>query len=192
MIATPPTEALLFDLDGTLVDTWEANYRSYRDSLLEIGCSCPREEFASHMGGHWSEFLPRFTHSHDHDLLKRVHQRKQHLYSTHLDSLRVNGPLLALLMRAGDRWSTGLVTSASRETVQLILERFSLGKTFNAIVTGDDAVRPKPAPDGYLRCLELLGAHAEHSLAFEDSAPGIAAARAANIAVLVVHGFTTA
>jgi beta-phosphoglucomutase len=190
-VSMPRDSALLFDLDGTLVDTLEANYRSYRDSLAESGIDCPRCSFLPCYGGHWREFLPRLAGSGDHALLQRIHHRKQELYLGHLATVRINDPLVALLRAARPGWSTGLVTTASRSNANHLLAHLGLADAFDRIVTGDDVVQPKPAPDGYRNCLEALHASAASSLAFEDSPTGIAAARAAGLTVLVVSGFAS-
>jgi len=182
--------ALLFDLDGTLVDTWEANYCSYRDSLAESGIACSRQRFAPCFGGHWRDFLPLLAGSSDEQLLLRIHHRKQALYPDHLATVRVNAPLIALLRAARPAWTTGLVTTASRSNAALLLAHLGIADAFDCIVTGDDVALAKPAPDGYQRCLEHLHASAAGSLAFEDSPTGIAAAQAAGLRVHVVSGFT--
>jgi HAD superfamily hydrolase (TIGR01509 family) len=181
--------ALLFDLDGTLADTREANYRSYRDSLAESGRDCPRAHFDRHFGGHWRDFLSVFAATADPGALARLHRRKQELYPLHLGAVRLNHRLVAILHAARGRQRTGLVTTASRANVELLLGHFDLGDRFDAIVTGDDVARAKPAPDGYLRCLQALQASAAASTAYEDSAVGIAAARAAGLRVVVVDDF---
>ena len=79
-----------------------------------------------------------------------------------------------------------------RGNVALVLGQLGLSDAFDCIVTGDDVGRPKPAPDGYLRCLRELGAQAAASLAFEDAPLGIAAARAAGLEVLAINGFDSA
>ncbi len=181
--------ALLFDLDGTLVDTWEANYLSYRDSLAEFGITCSREAFAPCFGGHWRDFLPHLAGTIDQHRLLLIHHRKQALYPGHLATVRANAPLIALLRAAHPAWTTGLVTTASRGNAALLLAHLGIADAFDCIITGDDVSHPKPAPDGYRRCLEELNASAAGSLAFEDSPTGIAAARAAGLSVLVVNGF---
>ena len=183
--------ALLFDLDGTLADTWEVNYRSYRDSLAESGIVCAREVFATCFGGHWRDFLPRLVGSCDEGRLQRLHQRKLELYPQHLGAARANRPLIHLLRTARPAWPIGLVTTASRHSTCLILSHLGLSDAFDSIVTGDDVARAKPDAEGYCRCLSALRASAASSLAFEDSPTGIAAARSAGLEVMVVSGFAS-
>ena len=185
----PPDRALLFDLDGTLVDTWEANYRSYRDSLAEIGRACTPSAFAPCFGKHWRDFLPELAGSTDEALLKRLHRRKQELYPGHFPLVTVNHQLVSLLRASRGTWGIGLVTTASRANTTAMLAHLGLDDAFDRIVTGDDVRNPKPDPEGYRRCLDELGAQPAKSLAFEDSPTGIAAARSAGIQVLAIHGF---
>ena len=187
--APRPEAALLFDLDGTLVDTWEVNFLSYRDALREADIACPRSAFAHHFGEHWRTFLPQLSGTTDLDLLQRIHRRKQDLYRDHLVHARLNENLARLLQGGRGHRSTGLVTTASRANVEILLGHFQLTDCFDCIITGDDVKNSKPAPDGYLACLGILGASADASIAFEDSPTGIAAARAAGLAVVVVEDF---
>jgi len=192
MTSTATSRALLFDLDGTLVDTAELNLRCYQDSLGEVGVVLGREAFSAHLGGHWRTFLPLLCGSDDPELLGRVHRRKQELYAQRLGALRANEPLVALLRQARPAFRTGLVTSASRAAVLPLLRHFGWEGAFDAVITGDDVVAAKPDPEGYLRCLRELGCLAGHSLACEDAPAGMAAARAAGLMVLCVQGFTAA
>jgi beta-phosphoglucomutase len=185
----PTDAALLFDLDGTLVDSWEVNYRSYRDSLAESGIACPRSAFAPCYGGHWRDFLPRLADGCDERMLQRLHRRKQELYPQHLGAARANIPLLGLLRTARLAWPIGLVTTASRDSTAQLLSHLGIADAFDRIVTGDDVGHAKPDPEGYRRCLSGLRAGAAGSLAFEDSPSGIAAARAAGLEVMIVSGF---
>jgi HAD superfamily hydrolase (TIGR01509 family) len=191
MSACPPRPdaALLFDLDGTLVDTREVNWRSYRDSLAELGIACRRADFDRHFGAHWRDFLPLLAGSGDPGLLACLHRRKQEIYPRHLGAARLNFRLAGLLRRARAGRRIGLVTTASRASVAAVLAHVGLADAFECIVTGDDVARPKPAPDGYLACLAALNARAQASVAFEDSPTGVAAARAAGLAVVVVEDF---
>jgi beta-phosphoglucomutase len=181
--------ALIFDLDGTLADTWEVNYLSYRDSLAESGIPCTREAFAPCYGGHWREFLPHLAVGCNASQLQHVHRRKQEFYPQHIAATRANLPLISLLRLVRCAWPIGLVTTASRENTDLLLTFLGLMNDFDCIVTGDDVLRAKPDPEGYRNCLRVLHAEATASLAFEDSPNGIAAARMAGLQVLTVSGF---
>ena len=80
----------------------------------------------------------------------------------------------------------GVASNSPRELVEAALGVSGLADSFDAVLTGDDVERPKPAPDIYLRACELLGARPSDSIALEDSPTGVAAGRAAGLFVIGV------
>jgi beta-phosphoglucomutase len=179
--------ALLFDLDGTLVDTAEANYRAYAAALAEVGRTIERAEFdAVATGRRWSQFLSALMPGADAASHAAVAARKQMLYPGLLGISRVNTQLLDLARAAAPRLRLGLVTNASRRGADAVLAAHGLGDLFEVVVTGDDIAIPKPAPDIYQLAMERLRVAPGQCLAFEDSDPGAESARRAGIAVLRV------
>ncbi|MEP7082513.1 MAG: HAD family phosphatase [Chloroflexota bacterium] len=83
----------------------------------------------------------------------------------------------------------GLASNSSRDLVDVALRRAGLEGAFDAIVTADDVTHAKPAPDIYLRACELLRVSPSEALALEDTAPGIAAAKAAGLTCIAVPQF---
>ena len=180
--------ALLFDLDGTLIDSAEASNAAYARALLEFGVRIAPDEVARAAAGrHWQHFLP--------GILSRagvecdpaaVARRKGELYRESLDKLRVNFALLSLAASVGPEMQTVLVTTASGESVGAILRRFDLGHAFDLVITGDEVARHKPDPEAYLLALARLRLEPAKCLAFEDSDVGVASAEAAGIPVVRV------
>jgi beta-phosphoglucomutase-like phosphatase (HAD superfamily) len=176
--------ALLFDLDGTLVDTAEANYRAYAAALAEVGRTIERAEFdAVATGRRWSHFLPLLLPGADHDVIAA---RKRALYPDLLGASRLNTALVDLARAASPRLKLGLVTTASRSGTEAVLAAHGLSGLFEVIVTGDDVEAHKPAPDAYQLAMARLGVRPDQCLAFEDSDPGAESARRAGIAVVRV------
>jgi HAD superfamily hydrolase (TIGR01509 family) len=87
---------------------------------------------------------------------------------------------------AGAGVTIGLASNSRRAFVELVVGSAGLIDRFEAVVTGDDVARPKPAPDIYLEACDRLGAAPTRSVALEDSPTGIAAARAAGLRVIGV------
>lgn len=178
--------ALLFDLDGTLVDTAEPNFRAYAQALDEVGVAIDRPRFdAVATGRHWSQFLPQLLEGTGEDAAA-VAARKQLLYPAYLARSRLNLPLVGLARAASGRLRLALVTSASRPSVTAVLAAHSLADLFDTVVTGDDIVAPKPAPDCYLLAMARLGVEPGQCLAFEDTDIGAESARLAGVTVLRV------
>ncbi|HKP14912.1 MAG TPA: HAD family phosphatase [Gemmatimonadaceae bacterium] len=180
--------ALLFDLDGTLVDTVGATSTAYSRALRDFGVAAQPDECAAIAAGRqWRDFLP--------ELLARagssadpaaIARRKREIYPELLSDVRVNAPLVALAKSARSILLLGLVTTSSAEGVEAVLRQFALQELFHVVVTGDDVAHHKPAPDAYLDAMARLGVSPTECIAFEDSESGIASAAAAGIPVVKV------
>jgi len=191
--------ALLWDVDGTLAETEELHRRAFERAFADFGLDVrwPPElyrELLKVTGGR--ERLRHYFSTYRPDLLERVDVAALHAHKTRIyGELVACGPelrpgvvrLLREARKAGLRQA--VVTTTSRVNVQALLDR-TLGAEADGIfelwVTGEDVARKKPAPDLHLRALERLDLPASACLALEDSALGLAAARAAGIAVVVV------
>jgi HAD superfamily hydrolase (TIGR01509 family) len=179
-------EALLFDLDGTLVDTAEANYAAYAAALREAGVMVGREAFdRAATGRHWRAFLPGLIGAISVDPA-RVAARKRELYPAMTPRTRVNRRLVAFARSQRSRLKLGVVTSASRSSATAVLAAHRLEALFPIVVTGDDVDAPKPAPDGYLLAAVRLGVEPGRCLAVEDSETGLESARRAGMRALRV------
>ena len=181
--------ALLFDLDGTLIDSSEANYSAYSRALAEFGVVMEPRVVAKIAGDRqWREFLPELLRCAgvDEDPA-RIASRKFELYRTAIAGVRLNRPLLGLAAAVRPAIRTALVTTASASSVGAILAHFAMRELFDVVVTGDDVVRYKPDPEAYRVAVERLSIPAEDCLAFEDSEVGTASATAAGVAVVRVR-----
>ena len=179
------------DLDGTLFDTVAVNAASYRAALNEAGFSITDDYYAQYCdGGHYKTFLPPLMGGDpDPALLEQVHDRKKELYGSCLAAARKNEALFALLERLRPTCDLAVVTTGSRRNVTEILEAFGCRDWFGLLVTSEDVTRNKPDPEGYRKAMAHFGADAAHTIIFEDSPTGLAAARATGAAVFKVEKF---
>lgn len=197
-------EAAVFDVDGTLVDSERHGHR--------VAFNLAFEEFG--LADRWDEELygtlllttggQRRLHAYfvgqdwpqaeRDDLIPRLHRRKTEILSEMIDRGRIQsrpgvGRLLADLENAGV--TLAVATTGSRRWVERLLDSLFGLERFSVVVTGDDVSHRKPHPDAYTRALSELGRPPQAVVAIEDSANGLAAARAAGLTCLVVvNGYT--
>lgn len=183
--------AVLWDMDGTLVDSEKVWTVSLADTARELGgeLSCAARE--AMVGSNMSRTLDILfddlrlapsPHALDH-ARQWLTTRTGELFAGGLEWRP--GALDALRMVRSAGWPTALVTNTGRALTEMALE--SIGREhFSVSICGDEVLRGKPAPDPYLRAAELLGVAAGECLAVEDSPTGTLAAIAAGAAVLVV------
>jgi len=181
--------ALLLDFDGLICDTERAAFRSWTELYLEYGLAFPLDLWTQMTGRADGECLAL------HDLSRRLgrpvgaivraarRRRKQTLCQQ--EPLRPGvHKVLARATVANVRLA--VVSSSPRSWVRHHLVRLRVLDRFFAVVTGDEAVRHKPAPDLYRLALHRIGAAAEEVLALEDSPTGVQAACAAGIRCIAV------
>jgi HAD superfamily hydrolase (TIGR01509 family) len=180
--------ALLFDLDGTLVDSARANHAAYSRALFEVGARVEPDEVARAAAGRqWREFLPAILrHAGVQCDPAAVARRKGELYRDMLGELRPNLALLSLAESVRPDMKIALVTTASEESVRAVMRLFDLDHLFDLVITGDDVTRHKPDPEAYHLALARLQLKPRECLAFEDSDVGAASAGAAGITVVRV------
>jgi HAD superfamily hydrolase (TIGR01509 family) len=184
-----PPKAVVFDMDGLLVDTEVVYREAMLAAALADGLEFPDELFRSLIGLSWpanAEILqghygPRF----DPEAFKIETVRRFH------DLLHAGVALKAGVLEILDLLDEigiprGVATSSGREAVDHHLGGHGLLDRFHAIKAAGDYVRAKPAPDPYLAAAEALGVPPEHCLALEDSHNGVRAAAAAGMMTIMV------
>jgi HAD superfamily hydrolase (TIGR01509 family) len=183
-------EAVVFDLDGVLVDSEQVWDEARRELVAQRGGRW-RDGAATDMLGMSSREWPLYLRDElgvdlDPDAISAaVVERVEERYRRDL-------PLLPgatdAVRRMRARWPLGLATSSNREIVDLFLELSGLGEDFAVTLSteevGDGA--GKPAPDVYLEACRRLGVAPERAAAVEDSANGLRSARAAGLRVIAV------
>ncbi len=190
--------ALIFDFDGTILDTETPEFHTWENIYHQWGQILPRELWLSAIGLAPGEatFNP-YTHLEvllgttvDHAAL-REHRREVFLTALHAEPIRPG--VVDWLELAGKRGlHIGLASSSPRDWVQSHLERLGLRAHFEAIYTSDDVVRAKPHPELYEKTAAHFGLHPRECIAIEDSHHGVLAAKAAGCYCIAVPNPMTA
>lgn len=176
-------EALLFDLDGTLTDTDQLHLLAFQRLLEAEGRVLGREEYEANISGRANPELCRYLFP---DQSVEEHRqfadRKEALFRELAPELQPMLGLMRLLSYAADKkMGLAVVTNAPRANADHMLHAIGLGEHFHTVVVAEELARAKPDPLPYLTGLERLEASPARALAFEDSIPGLTAAKGAGI-----------
>jgi HAD superfamily hydrolase (TIGR01509 family) len=190
-------KAVVFDFDGVIANSEPLHFRAYGDVLAEVGVTLPESEYygrylgyddigafraiAGHRGLRWTDGFVS-------DLVRRKAVRMEVLERD--QSVLFPGAAGAIRSLA-DRFPLAIASGALRAEIQRVLERESLGDAFAVLVAAEDTSASKPAPDPYIRAVELLSKRAgplnpHECVAIEDSVWGLESARTAGLRTIAV------
>ena len=182
----------IFDLDGTLFDTKNVNYKAYCKAIKECGFEVDVDysyycEFCN--GNSYKVFLPIIVPGITEESMYSVHEFKKQVYVDFIDCARKNQHLFALIDLMRREYQIALVTTASRKNTDDILGAFNVSDEFDYIFTQEDVKQPKPDPEGFLLAMKKTGANTNSTLIFEDSDTGIEAAQRSGANYIRVYGY---
>ena len=183
----PIIRGFFFDLDGTLIDSYEADFLAYREAIEEVTGQIIQPKVFAKWHGHDMRAKLKgmgFHHLSEADI-QRIADGKKRYYPQYVHQTRLN-PALAPLLNLGKEHIRVLVTTAKRQNALLALAHHNIQHHFSYMVFGDEVDNPKPHPEPYLRALKLSGLKPEEVIVFEDSDTGVAAAEAAGLTVVRV------
>jgi HAD superfamily hydrolase (TIGR01509 family) len=181
-------EAVVFDLDGVIVDSehvWDA----------------AREVLARERGGHWHEHAQTdmmgmsstewSRYMHDVIGLKDPPEEisaavVSRLEATYREELPLIDGAPEAIARLAERWPLAVASSSNRPIINLVLELSGLDRFFRVTVSSEEVQHGKPSPDVYLEAALRLGIDPEHAVAVEDSHNGILAAKAGGMCVVAI------
>jgi HAD superfamily hydrolase (TIGR01509 family) len=181
-------EAVVFDLDGVLLDT-EQVWDEVREALTRERGGRWHDRAQADMMGMSSTEWSRYMHEElglpdpPEELNRLVVERMIERYR---EELPVIDGAVEAVRRIADRWPLGLASSSNRPLIDLALELMGVADLFRVTVSSEEVERGKPAPDVYLEAARRLEVSPERVAAIEDSANGIRSAKAAGMRVIAI------
>jgi HAD superfamily hydrolase (TIGR01509 family) len=184
--------AVIFDLDGVLVDSEQLWDRARRELVAERGGTWRDDATRAMMGmsaPEWSRYV-REQLGVDMEAIAISDAVVEWLARLYREQLPLLPGAREAVVAASKRWPLGLASSSNREIIDLVLELAGLTERFAATVSSEEVARGKPAPDVYLETARRLGVAPRSCAAVEDSTNGLRAAAAAGMAVVAVPNET--
>ncbi|WP_051979389.1 HAD family hydrolase [Edaphobacter aggregans] len=177
--------AVLWDMDGTLIDSEEFHWISWRDTMAKEGIPITRKLFLSSFGQRNDSIVPRWLGAASTpERVEKISRAKEELYR---DLIRKHGmsPLPGVsdwVRRLHEEgWLQAIASAAPRPNIEVVLESLKAAHCFQAIVSAEDVHKGKPDPEVYLMAASQLGTSPKRSIVVEDAVAGVEAARAAGM-----------
>jgi beta-phosphoglucomutase len=186
--------AVIFDVDGVLVDSYQAHFASWRRLYRELGMEYTESAFAADFGRTSRDILSRTLGDDLSDQrIRELDDRKEALFR---DILRSEFPPMVGAVElidelAANGFLLAIGSSAPPENIALSLEKLGRATKFSAVVTGADVSRGKPDPQVFLLAAERLGVPPASCAVVEDAVHGIEAACRAGMASIALTGTAT-
>ncbi|KAG2438041.1 hypothetical protein HXX76_005655 [Chlamydomonas incerta] len=184
---------VLFDVDGTLVESDPLHFKAFQEILSELGYNggepITEDFFRHHISGRHNpeiaaDLFPDWPEERRTQFYMDKEARYRRLAAQGLEALPGLREFLDWIAARGLRRAA--VTNAPRANAEMMLAALGLDSYFEHLVLGEECARAKPHPDPYLTAMELLGLTPEESLVFEDSPSGVRAGVAAGSPVIAL------
>jgi len=185
-------KAILFDLDGTLVDSSEAIIRAVEKVLESKGLTCDRVKVASIIGlpleNIFGVLAPNLS---EQEIWQLVHEYRKYYIAHHLENTTIYPSAQMVLRRLKAKgFKLGIVTAKYREPVMDVLSYFGIAELFDVIVTGYEVIRHKPAPDIVFEAAKRLRVDPKQCVVVGDSPLDVQAGKQAGAFTIAVLSST--
>ena len=183
-------DALLFDCDGTLIDSASLHCESFRQAFELQGIAMTPDWYYARVGLDCRGIVADTFAAHGKLLdVEATALDVERRYLSLLGDVQTIEDIAGLARRWSGLKPMAVVSNGLREGVEASLQAVDLLRYFDAVVCADDGLPLKPAPDMYLQAARLLQAPIEQCVVFEDAAEGIAAGRSAGAHVVDVNAW---
>jgi len=177
--------AVLWDMDGTLVDSVQLHWRAWRETMADEGISITRDQFLSSFGQRNDAIIPLWLGAGAApERVRKIETAKENRFRQIVRDagvLPLPGAVTWVNRLSESGWLQAVASSAPRANVEAVLEKMGATSYFQAIVSAEDVRRGKPDPEVYLLAASRMGAVPDRCIVVEDAAAGLEGARRAGM-----------
>lgn len=190
------TKAFLFDLDGTLIDTMPAHFKTWQLVVNEMGSPLEGEALMNQLYGNGAELMHRivpgrtFTEEEARAIVAAKEERYRALYGNEITVLEGAREFLELALQKNI--PMGIGTASNQANIDFALDKLDLRRYLSAIVGADDVQLSKPHPETWLKLAAELNTPPGHCIVFEDAPKGVEAAQKAGMKAVAITGHFSA
>jgi beta-phosphoglucomutase family hydrolase len=183
---------IIFDCDGTLADTMPAHYEAWMAILHRYQLEMSEDRFYALGGWPTKKVAELLVSESGRDIdVERLAREKESLFHDLLHRVRPIEPVVEAARRYRGQLPLAVATGAVRPICERILQHIGIGGWFDTIVSSEDVERHKPAPDIFFEAARRLGVEPRACRVYEDTDPGIEAARRAGMEFVDVRDLFT-
>ncbi|MGM0889718.1 MAG: HAD family hydrolase [Bacillota bacterium] len=181
-------KAVIFDFDGLILDTETVWYEAYKETMAFYESDLPLEHFVTCIGTDNTELNQYFKDQlGERCNIEEIESRAKSLHEVKMKTAQAREGVKGYLEEAKRKgYKIALASSSTKEWVTHHLAELGLLHYFEVMITGDDVDKVKPAPDLYVKAIEVLGIQPAEAVAFEDSLNGLQAALTAGLKCVIV------
>ncbi|MFJ7978282.1 HAD family hydrolase [Peribacillus sp. JNUCC 23] len=181
-------KAVIFDFDGLILDTETVWYEAYKETMGFYKSDLPLEHFVKCIGTDNTELHEFFKEQLGESCnIEEIETRAKSLHKVKMETSQARVGVKDYLEEAKKLgYRIALASSSTKEWVTHYLGELGLLNYFEVMITGDEVDKVKPAPDLYLKAIEVLNIHATEAVAFEDSLNGLQSALNAGLKCVIV------
>ena len=183
-------KAIIFDMDGLMIDSERVTFECYQERLKDMNLTMDEEFYKTLLGKPIKGIYQRFYDVYGNDfpienVIQDVHQLMAERFET--EGVPVKKGLVELLHYLKDNnYKTIVATSSNRDRVDKILAQAKITEFFDDSICGDEVTKGKPNPEVFLKSCQKLGVNVDEAIVLEDSGAGIQASYDANIKVICI------
>ena len=186
----PRAKALIFDLDGTLVDSMPLHYEAWKEVCAMKGLDFSEEEFYSLAGVPSDRIFEIINERHGTDFDPKADSKlKEETYLKKIDKLKLVAPVFALAKENFGKLPMSIGTGSPGKHSWEAVRTLGLDAYFDILVSKNDVEKGKPDPETFLKCAEAMNMEPQFCQVFEDGDPGLQAAASAGMIATDIRAY---